>query len=324
MSGRFNNRVLLIIFIVLAAIFLVMRFTTVRRSDRTLHTDLVSIDTSLVSTVILSPASETGTSVTFEKAGGSWSVASGGINARASASSVRTMLAGLSRLETDQLVARSRENWEEFQVNDSLGTRVVLKSGERTLLDLVVGKFSYQQAAGGYNMYGQDQGIARSYIRLSDETEVYSVEGFLAMTLNQPFENWRDQTVARINISELSRIVFDYPADSGFVAERTVGGWTVGGILADSTSMVQYINQLSWKRNSTFDDTYQPSSDADYSITFEGENMDPQRLLAYRGTGEQFFLTGSSNPGTVFRSATEGLFGEIFTWRGKLIAGEPE
>lgn len=321
MSGKFKNRNLLITLLVLVAIFVVTRVTSVKRAERTLKADIVQIDTSQVSAMLLYPRSERGIGLEFTKTAGSWKVAREGLTAAADLRSVNSTLAELLALKTEQLVARSRENWPDYQVDDSLGTRVIVKEGNKTTLDLVVGRFQYQPPPqNNYDPYGQNRGTGSSYVRLTGENEVYSVEGFLAMSINQPFNGWRDKSIARIKTSQLSRIIFDYPADSGFVAEKSGAGWLVAGILADSSSMAGYVNGLSWKSHSDFADGFQPGSDPDYQVSYEGDNMQPQILKAYAMGDDEMVLNSSINPGSWFRISREGLFRDLFPGSEALIS----
>lgn len=311
MSGKKNNRMMLILFLALAAVFVITRFTRVKNSERTLRTDIVQIDTSMVTSMILYPRSEMGDEIRFSKNGTAWSVSRDDITAPADEQSVRATLAELMNLQAEQLVARSREKWNSYQVDDSLGTRIIIMEGKKRALDLVVGRFQYEPPPQqSYNMYGQNRVSGKTYIRLWGENEVYSVDGFLAMIVNQTFNRWRNQTITRINKSQLSKIVFEYPADSGYIAEKNDAGWLVAGIMADSSSMDSYLNEISRRSHSEFADGFKAGPDPDYRITFEGDNMQSVQLNAYADQGNRV-LQSSLNPGTWF-SIDEDLFAEIF------------
>jgi hypothetical protein len=324
MSGKFNNRSLLIILGILVAIFVITRFTS-KQSERTLRTDIVQIDTSQVSSILLYPSSGQGAELKFQRSGDSWSVSNGEITAAADLRSVNSTLGELQGLSTEQLVARSRDSWTEYSVTDSLGTRVVVKEGSKTTLDLVVGRFHYQPPPqNSYNPYAQNRVSGKTYVRLSGEDEVYSVEGFLAMSLNQNFERWRDQAVTRINTSRLSKIIYDYPADSGFVAEKTdAGNWLVGGLMADSASMATFLNSLGRKSHSGFSDGFQPAGEADYRVSFEGDNMKPQQVSAFVRNDSMLVLHSSINPESWFSvKGSDAVFTDLFPSASSLLPGE--
>ena len=326
MSGKFNNRVLLIIFGVLAAIFVITRFTTVKRSNQTLRSELVTIDTSRVTGIKLYPRADRDSELIFRKEQDGWTVTGDGVTAAASEQSVRNALTELHDMEAEQLVARSPEKWAQYQVNDSLGTRLVLLEGEKTLLDLMVGRFTYQPVQGGNQMYGygQNQGTAYSYVRLSDEEEVYSVEGFLSMSLNQPFSRWRDQTLTRLNTGQLQKIIYDYPADTGFVAERSQGKWMVAGLMADSASMERFVNGLARRTHNTFADDFKAPGEADFTMTLEGENMQTHQVKGYAESDSLMIVESTYNPGAYFRLELSDVRKDLFPSAGRLIGGENE
>ena len=312
MSGKFNNRTLLIVFISLAGILVLTRVFTAKKAERTLDTELVRIDTGRISTIHLFPQAEQGAEIVFSRNGFAWDVSKDDLSVPADKFSIGNAINELMNLKADRLVARSEDKWSEFHVNDSLGTRVVVKEGKKTTLDMIIGRFNYQPPPGGYSGYGQQYGTGITYVRNTDEKEVYAVEGFLAMSFNQEFSSWRNQSVCNLSREQISKIIFEYPADSGFVAQKTDVNWTINGILADSTSMAQYLNGLSRKNHGNFADGFSPLSQPDYQATFEGVNMDPLLIRVYSQVGNDLILHSSINPDSYFRITREGLFKDIF------------
>jgi hypothetical protein len=323
MSGKINNRTLLLVLLVFITLFVISRFTSLKKPDRTLKANLIQIDTSRVSSILLYPEAENGKQLEFNKTNNSWTVSREGISAPADAGAVKNTLSELQNLKAEQLVALSPENWNEYQVEDSSGTRVVLKEGNKVTLDLIVGRFQYQPPPqNSYSPYAQNRGIGKTYVRLSGENEVYSVNGFLSMSLNQEFSRWRNRTISRMNSSGITRIVFDYPADSGFVAQRSEAGWMVSGILADSSSMAKYLQRSTNKTHSRFADGVQPGPEPDYSLVFEGDNMKPQQIKAYIQKNGSIVLNSSFNPDTWFLFEDRDQIMDLFPASGKLISGE--
>lgn len=321
MSGKFNNRLLLLVLIALATIFVITRFTKVKNANQTLKTELVQMDTSQVSTIRLYPSSEKGTELLFNRNGSSWSVTRGEIEAIANVTSVKRILGELQNLKARQLVTRSIQDQAQYQVGDSLGSRIVIMEGKKTSVDLIVGRFQYEPPQGGYDMYGQNRGTGKTYVRLNGEDEIYSVEGYLAMSINQPFNQWRDQSITRMNTSQLSRIVYDYPADTGFVAQHSDSGWMVAGQLADSLTMANYLNRLARLSHDEFADDFNPDSEPDYSVIFEGDNMKSQQLKGYHQSNGQIIVNSSSNPDSWFQINGSELFKDLFPGSLSLIEG---
>ncbi len=313
MSGNINNRVLLIVLLGLAAVLVITRLLTSKKSERTLETELIDIDTSRISEIYLYPRAESGGELVFTRKDNNWMVSNKEISSPADKNAIENSLIALLDLKIERLVSRSRDKWGDYQVDDSLGTRVVIKEGKKTTLDLVVGRFDYQQPQGGYQAYNRNQFSGVSYVRDHSDQEVYATEGFLSMNFNQNFNRWRDQTLISLSPSQVSKFTFDYPADSGFVAQRSgTGQWMVAGLPADSASMARYVNSVSRKRSMEFEDGFQPVSQPDYQLTIEGDNMMPLHLRGYLQPDGSVILNSSQNPESWFRSDREGLFSQIF------------
>ncbi len=313
MSGRFNNKALWLVFIILAIVFVVTRFTGIRQGNTTLMTDVVSIDTGKVSSVTLIPLAEAGRQLEFRRSENGWQVTREGITAPAAPRAVGNLLAEIGSLRAEQLVSRDPERWADFSVTDSLGSRIVIHEDNREILDLVVGRFQYQPPPrDNMNMYGQNRVTGKTYIRLNGKEEVYSVDGFFALSVNRPFGQWRDNTVSRVNRAMLSRLLLEYPADSGFVATRSDERWQVAGLSADSASMEQYLNQLRYTTHSEFEDAARPEGEPEFSLTMEGDNMSPVMIRAYAAGDGSYLINSSINPSTWFRTAADGLFRDLF------------
>ena len=320
MAGKFKNSNLLIIFLVLAGLFVVSRYLKNRKYERTLKTDLVQVDTSGIDQILLYPRAENQQEIQFVRKGDNWSVTKGSITAEAGNYSVQNIFSDLISVKAEQLVARNRERWSEFHVDDSLGTRVILKEGNKTKLDIMIGRFNYQPAPGGYTGgYGQNQGRGLTYVRLSGEDEVYMVEGFLSMSFNQPFNNWRDQTILRTDRSSITRVSYDYPMDSGFVLVLQDSVWMIDGMSPDSAQTAQLLSALTRKSSSEFVDDFSPLTAPDYQLRIEGNNMQLVSVLAYRRSDNQYIINSSLNPDSYFASPPDGIFKDIFKPRAELL-----
>jgi hypothetical protein len=319
MASKFNNKILLIVLVILAGLFILTRTLKEKRSSGNLKTDIVKIDSSSVSSILLYPSAEKGAEILFSRNGNTWQVTKGEITADADKGNIDNMFTELINLRPDHIIATNKDKWGDYGVTDSLGTRVIMKEGKKTVLDLIVGRFDYQQSPSGYGGYGGNYGTGRTYIRLKDEINVYDVKGFLAMSFNQTFKNWRDQTFLKTDRNSINLLTFDYPADSGFVAMKSDSVWIIEGITADSSAIASYLNSLSRKSNSTFIDGYSPVIGPDYQLTINGTNMAPVIIKAYRRGDNDFVMNSSQNPDSYFTSPRSGLFGNIFKPKSQFL-----
>ena len=320
MAGKFNNRTLIIILILLAGVFLVSRYFRSKTSEGNLKNLQVKIDTAKIDRISIYPKAENQEEIRFTRMGDLWTVQKGEIVAEAEAYAVRNIFSEILTIKPEQLVATAREKWSEFYVNDSLGTRVVMNEGKKTRLDMMIGRFNYQPAPGGYETgYGQNYGRGITYVRLSDENEVYAIEGFLAMTFNQDFNSWRNQVLLTLTKENITRITLDYPMDSGFVLIAQDSLWLIDGMFPDSAKMAQYLNSLSRKSGSEFADDFSVVTAPDYQLTIEGNNMQAVTVKAYLRPPNEYILNSSLNPKSFFVSGKEGLFRDLFKSRSELL-----
>ncbi len=322
MAKKFNNKTLVIVLVVLVGLFLVSRALRQKQSTGTLNTDLVQMDTSRVSSILLYPSAEQGEEIMFTRNVTKWTVKKGELVVPADNFGVTNMMTELQNLDPERLVANNRDKWEDFGVTDSLGTRVIMKEGKKVVADIVIGRFDYQPSPSPYGGYGRNQGTGLTYVRLTDETEVYVIEGFLAMSFNQAFNAWRNQLVLQLAKNNINKLTFDYPADSGYIASNPDSVWQINNMPADSASMENYLNGLTRKSNSSFVDGFNPVTAPDYQLTIEGNLTTPVIIKAYRKSPDELIIHSSMNPESYFSSTGNGLFSQIFKSRSVLQSGD--
>ncbi|MGB3585878.1 MAG: DUF4340 domain-containing protein [Tunicatimonas sp.] len=326
MHKPYNNKILSITFGVLFVIYLATQFIGSEADERNFRTDLVTMDTTSVTRLVLNP--KEGEAVTFTQEQDNWQVSQGGKTAQADQQAVQSLLGTLLQLEPQRLAARSEEKWNTFEVTDSLGSRVQAYSGENLLADVYVGKFSLQQLPPqqpmqpGMPPMQQQRPKATSYVRLADEPEVYAVDGFLTTSFNQPFNSWRDRNFLQLEKEKISRISFQYPADSSFTLALTDSTWTVNGTPADSAQTAQYLNQLVRLTSSDFaDDFNTQGQNPIFQARIEGNNMSPVTIEGYESNGS-FVLRNSLKPDVLVSSDSSGLYARVFKGREGFISIE--
>ena len=315
MFHKLNIKTLVIILIVLAAVILIIDM--MGDKERSFRSEIVEVDTASVTAIhITIPKDQV--EIILSKTGSSsdWEVLSQGNKYPADVNVVKNILSQLNDLKAERVAATSKDKWDEYEVSDSAGTRVVLMDGKKKLADLYVGKFSYAQPPQGsqQNPYQQQRGKMTSFVRLEDEKEVYAVDGFLKMSYQNDVNSYRNKTLVNVGKNDISRLVFSYPDNENFSLTKNNEQWLIGGQIADSASMVGYLNKLYRLTSSNFVD---PStikiSDATYSLRIEGNNFTPIDLWAYPSDSiTQYVITSSINPGAEFHGSKSKLFENIF------------
>ncbi len=303
-----RNKILLLIFGVLLIVFLWKQFFSEGES-RNFKEILVELDTARVTKIQLLTKANSGVAVDLVRTGDQWEVSNGTVKDDADQNSITGMLSSLVSLKPKRLVAKSEKKWSQYEVNDSLGTKVKVYAGEQELADLVVGKFNFQQNTRSMS----------TFVRLSDDEDVYSVEGFLSSTFNQEFSNLRDKTFLKTNKPDLTNLKFEYPGDSSFVLSKMGEQWSVDGLEADSLAVQTYLNGIQNITQRQFDDTFGVDGKvATYRLTVDGNNMNTIIIDGY-GNADDLILHSSLNENAYFEKGNLQVFEQLFVSRTNLI-----
>ena len=134
---------LIILFVVLLGIFLINKYAFKDRKEKTFDTELISVDTAKVDAVYIYPKSFNHKEIILKKENGKWRLKYDDKNVSAGSSTVQSILAQINNLTANRLVSKTSKNWEKYEINDSLGTRVKIEQEGELLGDLTIGKFNY-------------------------------------------------------------------------------------------------------------------------------------------------------------------------------------
>ena len=289
MFRKIKSSVLAIVFLTLLTVVIVVELIDSKKGNRTFRSDLVEVVAEDVTSIELYPRATNGKLIKLFEQNKEWKVESGENFYNADQSVAGSLISGLNNLKPKSVAATNSEKWEQFEVTDSLGTRVKIFNGTELLADILIGKFSFSQPR---NM--------TSYIRLSDEKEVYGVEGMLGMSFNRNLDSFRDRTVIKSNKNDWTKLAFRYPADSSFVMEKMGEKWMIGEMETDSGSVVQYFNQIASLTEGSFAGQ-KPVGTPTHLLTIEGNNnMQKIEIKGYFENDNQFYFESSLNPNTFF------------------------
>jgi hypothetical protein len=311
MSKKFDNKILLYVFLALIIIFAGVKLYNLKFTDSTLNTKIVDIDTSRVTKLLLYPTTEKRDEIKFYKEGKDWKLSKGKLIVDPESNAIQNFFALLLNIKVQRLASKEKSKWPEYNLTDTAATRVKVYQGDKLTLDLYIGKFNYQRSNDPYQMYGR--GISGStFVRLGGEPEVYVVDGFLTFTFNQQFNSFRKQSIARLEKEKVNKLTFKYPGDSSFTISQSGKNWMIGDQKADSAKMAEYLNSLNYKNSSSFDDNFVPSGMAQYNLIIEGKDMKTLAIDGYVRANDSYILNSNQNSKSWFSSPYKGLFTEIF------------
>ena len=306
MYRKLNIKILAIIFSILMIVVVLIEMADFRKGGRTFREELVDVSPDEVTSLEISPKVEGNKVIKLLIENDSWCVESGDKRYRADPSLPSAMINELNSMKPESVVATGDERRVQYEVTDSLGTRVKLFSGNNLLADLIIGKFSFSQPQ-----------KMTSYIRLEGDKVIYGVDGMLGMSFNRNVDSFRDRTVIKSNSSDWSRLVYKYPADSSFTLEKAAEGWTVNGQPADSASVAEYFHAIRNLSDSRFAENKTGMSGT-HSLLIEGNNdMEKVEINGYYQEVGVFMDESSQNRGTTFES--KELAEKIFNSSSSLL-----
>lgn len=307
MIKKLNNKQLLLILLVLAGVYAITAYIRNKKGENTFHTNIIpKIDTNKLTTFYIYPKLNKQKPIRFDLKGKTWYVSQGNITSRAEMTSEKYIIKLIESITPDRLSANDPSQWKDFDVTDSAGTRIVLLSNADTMIDILVGKFSY-------NM---QQRKAMSSVRLHNQNEVYTVDGFLTMNVANDFVSWRDRHLFEGEPQTWTKLTYTYPNDSSFtVTHDLMKGWMVNDQKPDSLATAQLLLKLSQQNYGTFVDGFDTiKMHPVFSLKVEGTNVPTFIVKAYPSadTNSNYVITSTLNPGAYMNGKNQNMFNNIF------------
>ncbi len=289
MYRKLKTKHLIAVFIILLVVFALVELKDKFRNDRSLRAQVITVDTSEIAGIVISSIQPAQTvELSLHKT--TWVIGHNRKEYVADQPMVHNILLRLVNLKPEWLAATGKEQWNEFQVSDSLATRVVIrKKNTKKTVTLFIGKITYQAPQGPY-----EQGIINSYVRLNGENKVYAVQGFLRMDFPADVNSYRLKNLLGQNVADWTKFTFTYPADSSFELVKKQNQWFINNQQADSVRMKFYLQDIVKLSGTHFTDTIAGNKQALLSLTIEGNNMQPVVLNAYASAKASDYLIHSS------------------------------
>ena len=302
MLKNVSNKTLGILFSVLLIIALVIILSDSGGNERSFRTELVDIDTSAVSKIVIYPKKLNGGEINLFKQDSTWSVDLGdGKTATVPQSKINELTKQLLEVKPERLAGRGEKSWTEFEV-DSSATRVEIYEGSDKTLNLLVGKFAFQQPR-----------TMKTYVRLANDSDVYEVDGFLSMTFNQDANAFRDPTIIKGTERDWKSISFSYPADSSFQLVKLNNKWKLSnGEPVDSAKSATTLRQIVNLRGTDFVDMVKESLGLpEYKLTIIKNDDSQIEVFGYK-QGDKVIINSSLNPDAYFDGSKGSLFTKVF------------
>jgi hypothetical protein len=306
MFRKVSLKIVLILFLGILVIAAIVEFVDIKNGDRTFREDLIEVNPNDVTEIQLYPKMLGRELIKFYKENGKWVIENSGRKFRANETLPLAIINELNEAIPESVVATKKEQWKQFEITDSLATRIKLLSNSKVLCDLYFGKCSVDQSR-----------KATSFVRLAGDKEVYGIPGYLSLGLNRDAYTFRDQTIIKKGSSDWTKLTFTCPSDSSFTLSKVGGKWFMGATPVDSVKVASYFSSISNLTNSNFVEPA-PAGLPSHSLLIEGNNLEaPVKIDGYRLPDGNMVICSSQNPGANFK--TTGVEAKIFISRKALL-----
>jgi hypothetical protein len=312
MFKKFKSGILIVILAVLLIIYMIVRFSG--SDDRTFRDKALSFDSSVITEIIIDDPKNQQDPVDLIKTGDKWTVKVSGRDYTADTNVIKNMLGQLSDMPTKRFAGKGSDAWAKYEVADTSGTLVTIKSSGKTMAEILVGKFSYNIPKDQQQMPNRQQrGEMTSYVRLKGEKDVYAVDGYLKMTFGSKIDSYRYKSLASVKPEDITRLTVTEPGNRK-VFENPDGKWIMNGMPADSATTVKFRNTVARLSGIKFTDQEAGPSGASHTLLIEGNNFSPVEIQAFpvADTNVNYIITSSANPGSFFNGKEGGLFKKIW------------
>ncbi len=310
MATKWSNSKLFLILVILVGVFFAARYFKSEKVKGNFNPEMIKVDTAAITELRLYPRAANGEEIRFSRVKDEWKVQKGDKIYPAMKGNITSMINTLNSIKPGRLAARSADKWNDFQVSDSTATKIEVFENAEKKLALMIGKFSYKQAA-NQNPY-QQRGISGiSYFRLDGQNEVYASDGFLSMIFNRDINSFRDQTFSNLDKKNVKRISY-YTPEETFKLEKRDSIWMINNEVIKVERVDQILSKLTFNNQNQFVDNYFASDSLMYSLQIEGDNMDPLVIKAIEKDSANVYMNSSLNKEVWFDVQKQSLFSDIF------------
>ncbi|HVW27342.1 MAG TPA: DUF4340 domain-containing protein [Polyangiaceae bacterium] len=130
------------------------------------------------------------------------------VAAKASASTVKSMLDDLKRLEVKELIDPSKDSYAKYKVTDDKALHAIFYKGNDVVLEAY---------------FGED-GSRGQMTRLAGKDGVYAVKGYSSYTFNKDAKSWRDKTILKFEENDVVKVTLE-DENGTFTFDKSGDDW---------------------------------------------------------------------------------------------------
>ncbi len=300
-----HNRKLLLLFLLLLFVFIITRYF-MGDVGKSFDAEIIKLDTAQITRILLKTKADNFQEFELIKEK-DWLVSSANLQVAVNEEAVQTLLSNLVSVKADQIVAKEKERWGHYDLEENTATSISVFKGNRQLAKFWVGKFTMSP----------DTRQITTYFRLEGKDDVFAVEGMTGLMFNQGFDGYRSNSFLELDVHAIEKL--SYSGEQNYSIEKSGTGWKLNQTTElDSNAVWNFLMNLRQMTGDEFAkgfDTNSQNSEPVRTLTISGSNM-PEDVVVRcwsDSIGEKpFVLQSSQYPYSFFSSDTSRLFTRVF------------
>lgn len=315
------------IFILLLLVVFVVLMPQKRKSERNFKQQLVQIPVETIDKIVFQlPDSDVPMSLVRNQSQPGWQVVKNEKSYQADTNMVHNLLHSCVNMPSVRMAGSDKSTWAKFHVADTNAIILDFFSGKKKLKRLYVGNFNYMsqqsQNAGAVN----NQGRITTFVREEGDKATYAVDGYLKANFSNDLPYYRNKVLFKADKTKITRVYTQFADGSSYeLVRQNAGFFTIDGQPADSLAVNKFFHSADNVNSRDLVDDIDPSSLPEKFdlVRFEGENMTPVTLKAYKADEDRnYIITSSVNPNSYFSDPIERIYRMVFKPRSFYLPEE--
>ncbi len=299
-----KNKYLLILFVVLLIVYAGITLFGDKK-ESSFNDKIADFDVEDVDLIKISPKEKSTKEFSLQKNDNNWIAVDNDKSYVADNSMVENALNSLKNMKIKNIITKNPDKFEKYELEDGKCKEIQVFSNKKKLVDLLIGKFKFDQQTR----------TASSYVRLAGENKVYSTDGFSSINISDNISTYRNKNLVSFNPDNLTEIKYFHDNTTDELTKQGKD-WTHGNIVVDSTKIAGFLTSLSNIKGSKFvnlnNNWHRPESYDSLVLYMQDKDIS---IVAYPDStiSSGFIIHGSENEGAFFDSDSTGLFKRIFS-----------
>lgn len=305
-----NNKILALLLVALVTIYFANNYFEKYNSKSILKSKVLDVDSDNLNKIFVNYKNQVDTLI---KENNDWFIVKDGENISARTSDLSTIIDQLSNLKIDRLVSNSSENWEKYELTDSLSTLVEMFESNNSSTKIHFGKTDLDNVnnSQNYNPGSQNQ-LPKSFIRMNEDSRIYQITGYYGLMFSMGVNSFRENELINMDSIVSVEINHNDSVSKSFIFQDSLWVSSSNQPL-DSLKFDTYLNYISKLSLSNFYDDSNLNKEYTSKLTIVDEQNMEVSLYAYQDSiSLDFVVTSSENFNNYFRLNDNQEYSKIF------------